>query len=103
MEINYEEVLKRLQYFRNKNHLSARETSLRLGLSESFMNRIERNAIELKVSTLLNFMELIGITPQEFFYSKPEHYKADKELLEQICKLSFESKESLKKLIKNMK
>lgn len=42
----YKDILFRIGYFRNK-HLSARETSLQLGYSDSFINRIERNNVEL--------------------------------------------------------
>lgn len=70
-EKSYKDILFKLGYFRNINNLSARETSLQLGYSDSFFNRIERGEFELKVSTLLAFMDLIHISPIEFFYPKP--------------------------------
>ena len=37
----YKEIIFKIGYYRNKNNLSARETSLQLGFSDSFVNRIE--------------------------------------------------------------
>lgn len=102
-KMSYDDILFRIGYFRNKNDLSARETSLRLGFSDSFVNRIERKSVELKVSTLLQFMELCNITPEEFFYYKPENYEKDKELLQIIKSLSNENKDALMDIARRLK
>ena len=101
--ISYDDIIYRIGYFRNKNNLSARETSLQLGFSDSFINRIERKSVELKVSTLVNFMELCNITPEEFFYYKPENYEKDKELLQIIKSLSNENKDALIDIARRLK
>ena len=102
-EKTYKDILFRIGYFRNKNNLSARETSLQLGFSDSFMNRIERNSVELKVSTLLSFMNLVKISPLEFFYPKPENFEKDKEVLDLIMSLSPENKDTIIDLAKKLK
>lgn len=102
-KMSYDDILFRIGYFRNKNNLSARETSLQLGFSDSFVNRIERKNVELKVSTLLQFMELCNITPEEFFYYKPENYEKDKELLQTIKSLSNENKDALMDIARRLK
>lgn len=102
-KMSYDDILFRIGYFRNKNDLSARETSLQLGFSDSFVNRIERKSVELKVSTLLQFMELCNITPEEFFYYKPENYEKDKELLQIIKSLSNENKDALMDIARRLK
>lgn len=102
-KMNYKDVLYRIGYFRNKNNLSARETSLQLGFSDSFVNRIERESVELKVSTLLEFMELTNVSPLEFFYPKPDNYEKDKELLDIVLNLSSENKQTLIDLAKKLK
>jgi len=101
--MKYEDIIFRIGYFRNKKNLSARETSLQLGFSDSFVNRIERKTVELKVSTLLDFINLCEITPQEFFYEKPENYKKDMELIKLISSLSQESKDAVVNIIKQLK
>ena len=102
-KMSYDDVIFRIGYFRNKNSLSARETSLQLGFSDSFVNRIERKSVELKVSTLLQFMELCNISPEEFFYYKPENYEKDKELLQIIKSLSNENKDALMDIARRLK
>ena len=102
-KIDYKEILFRLGKFRIKHNLSARETSLRLGYSDSFINRIERQSVDLKVKTLLEFLELIEVSPEEFFYPTPENYKKDLEILNLIQKLSKENKDRIVDLIKNLK
>lgn len=102
-KMSYDDVIFRIGYFRNMNNLSARETSLQLGFSDSFVNRIERKSVELKVSTLLQFMELCNISPEEFFYYKPENYEKDKELLQIIKSLSNENKDALMDIARRLK
>ncbi len=94
-KMDYKDVLFRIGYFRNKNNLSCRETSLRLGASQSYMNRIERQVMEIKVSTLLDFMDIVNVSPQEFFYPKPENYQKDKEIFDAIQKLSADDKDAI--------
>lgn len=102
-KFTYDDVLFRLGYFRNNKNLSARETSLNLDYSESFINRVERKKISLKVSTLLDFMNLVGVTPLEFFYPDHKRYKEDKEFLDLWVALSKENKEIIVDLMKKLK
>ena len=102
-KINYDEVLNRLGYFMNKANLSARATSLQLGYSEQFMKRIFNKSVELKVSTLLDFFNIVDITPQDFFYLGSSYNKNDKNLLEMFNNLSNESKEAIINLMKLLK
>ena len=99
----YKEIIFRIGYYRNKNNLSARETSLQLGYSDSFVNRIERQTVELKVSTLLKFLEIVNVAPQEFFYSDPENYAKDMEIIDAIKSLSAENKNTILDLAKKLK
>lgn len=99
----YKDVLFRIGYFRNKNNLSLRDTSLKIDTNEKHMSRVESGIIALKVSTLLDFMELVNITPMEFFYPNPDNYAKDKELLDIIQNLSNENKQTLIELAKKIK
>jgi len=102
-KIDYDEVINRMGYFRTKANLSARETSLRLGYSEQFIKRIENKSVELKVSTLLDFLEIVDVSPKDFFYLGTEYNKNDKNLLEMFGSLSNESKETIIDLMKKLK
>lgn len=98
----YKEIIFKIGYYRNKNNLSARETSLRLGFSDSFVNRIERQTVELKVSTLLKFLEIVNVSPQEFFYPYTENYAKDMEIFNVITSLSQENKDTIMDLAKKL-
>ena len=102
-KIDYNEVIRRIGHFRTKANLSARETSLRLGYSEQFMKRIENKSVELKVSTLLDFLDIVDITPQDFFYMGREYNKDDKNVLELYNNLSLDSKQTIIELMKKLK
>lgn len=102
-KIDYDEIIKRLGYFRNKANLSMRETSSRLGMNPQFMKTIENKNIELKVKTLLDFCEIVDISIIDFFYLGNEYNKEDKNLLELFNSLSKENKEFAIEFIKKLK
>ena len=99
---NYDTIINRIGYFRNKANLSARETSLRLGYNPQFIKTIESKNIELKVRTLLDFCEIVDITPEDFFCLGEEYSKENKELLHKYNKLSPANKETIKDLINKL-
>ena len=102
-KITYNDVINRIGYFRNKANLSLRETSLRLGYNPQFMKTIENKSIELKVKTLLDFCDIVDITPQDFFFLGEEYNKEDKNVLELYSGLSFESRKIVLDLMKKLK
>lgn len=71
-----------------------RETSLKLGYNPQFMSTIENKTIELKVKTLLEFCNMLEITPQDFFY---------KNVLDLYNNLSQDSKQTILDLMKKLK
>ena len=101
--ITYDEVINRVGYFRTKANLSLRETSMRLGYNPQFMKTIEDKTIELKVKTLLDFFDIVDITPQDFFFLGKEYNKEDKNLLEIFSTLSNDNKQIIIDLIKKLK
>ncbi|HIT78214.1 MAG TPA: helix-turn-helix transcriptional regulator [Candidatus Limihabitans stercoravium] len=103
MKITYDEVIDRVGYFRTKANLSLRETSTRLGYNPQFMKTIENKSIELKVSTLLEFCDVVGIDIQDFFYLGKQYSTDDKHLLELFASLSDDSKKLIVELMKKLK
>ena len=99
----YHEVLASIGYFRTKANLSVRETRMSIGYNPQFMKTIEDKSIELKVKTLLDFCEIVDITPQDFFYLGKEYNKEDKNLLEMFSALSSDSKQTIIDLMKKLK
>lgn len=103
MKMTYDEVIDRVGYFRTKANLSLRETSTRLGYNPQFMKTIENKSIELKVSTLLEFCDVVGIDILDFFYLGKQYSAEDKQLLELFASLSDESKKLVVELMKKLK
>lgn len=102
-KIDYDEVINRLGYFRTNAKLSMREASFRLGYTEQFIKRIENKSVELKVKTLLDFCDLVGITIQDFFYLGKQYNKEDKNVLELYSNLSNENQQMIIELMKKLK
>jgi len=100
--MTYDILLSRLGFFRNRASLSARATSHQLGYSELFFTRIENGSIELKVRTLLEFFDIVGITPQDFFYLGKDFSPESKSLLELFSNLSKEKQSTVIDLMKKL-
>ena len=62
-----EEFAKRLTQLRIEKNVSAREMSLSLGQSESYINRIEGQKMLPSMTVFFYICEYFGITPNEFF------------------------------------
>lgn len=60
-------LVKRLIELRLKQGVSARDMSLSLGQSESYINKIENNKFLPSITVLFEIMRYFKITPLEFF------------------------------------
>lgn len=65
MDVN--EVLTRVGYVRNNANLSARELSLRMGMSPQYIAQIESGRIVLTVKKLLQILEICNFSIERFF------------------------------------
>ena len=102
-KITYDDIIKRIGYFRTKANLSMREASLRLGYNPQFMSTIENKSIELKVKTLLDFCDMVDITLQDFVYLGDSYNKENKDVLDLFNKLSTDRKQTILDLMKKLK
>ena len=93
--MTYNDVLNRLVYVRNSVNLSARELSLRIGMSPQYIAQIERGRIVLTVEKLLTILEICNFPIERFFSSNIEDYLLDSQLEEIINSLSTSKKKSL--------
>lgn len=96
-------LIERLGYLRNRANLSARELSQRIDRSIAYMAKFENGDFNIPTEVLLDAIETCGSTPEEFFWDDIAKYKEQKEFLSNFEKLSDESKETIKNLMKNMK
>ena len=93
----------RLSQLRNNKGVSAREMSLAIGQSESYINNIE-NCISYPSMTVFFYIcEYFGITPAEFFDTESQNPNMEKELLKLLKGLDSKQLENLIALVKEIK
>ena len=95
-----EEVLTRVGYVRNLANLSARELSLRMGMSPQYMAQVEQGRIVLTVEKLLLILEICAFPVERFFSDNIEEYNTDDELMKLIKDLPASKKKNLIELLK---
>lgn len=96
-------LIDRLGYLRARANLSARELSQRIDKSIAYMAKFDNGDFSIPTEVLLEAIETCESTPEEFFWEDISKYKEQKELITTFEKLSNESKETIKNLIRNMK
>ncbi len=98
MEIK--EILSRIGYVRNKANLSAREVSLRMGMSPQYVAQLESGRIVLTVEKLLQILEICEFPIERFFSSNIVDYNVDAELKLLIEALPLDKKKNIIEFIK---
>ena len=93
---------RRLSELRTQKGVSARDMSLSLGQSESYINKIENKRTLPSLTGFFYICEYFNITPQDFFnYDAPSPQKAQ-QLLHELEKLSSEKAEHILQIIKDL-
>lgn len=98
MEIK--EVLSRIGYVRNLANLSAREVSLRIGMSPQYVAQLESGRIVLTVEKLFQILEVCNFPIERFFSSNIADYTVDTELKNLIESLPTDKKKNIIEFIK---
>ena len=80
MKIN--EVIERISYFRTNKGISARELSLRINKNDAYINKLECLDFIVPSDVLLQIIDNLGITPEEFFAEDYKNYKTKKNILD---------------------
>ena len=89
------EVLTRIGYVRNTKNLSAREVSLRIGMSPQYVAQLESGRIVLTVEKLLQILEVCEFPVERFFSSNIADYNVDEELKNLIEGLPTNKKKNI--------
>ncbi len=85
---------KRLAELRIHKGLSARDMSLSLGQSDSYINKIENGKSFPSMQTFFYICEFLDVTPEEFFntnISRPQKLNEATNLLNQLDSDTFDS------------
>lgn len=97
--------VERLAQLRIKHKVSAREMSLSLGFSSSYINKIENGKSFPNMQAFFYICEYLKITPTEFFYDKsiPQSHKSKLEQTTQnLEKLRTEDFDHISAIIKSL-
>ncbi len=98
-----EEFINRLTTLRINKGVSARDMSLSLGQSESYINNIENGVNYPSMSSFFYICDYFGITPKEFFDTESVDPTKERELLEAVKGLRREQLDNLIALAKDLK
>lgn len=93
---------KRLTELRIQKNVSARDMSLSLGQSESYINKIENRRTLPSLTGFFYICDYLGITPAEFFNTASASPQKSKELLSEIEQLTPAQTEHILALVKDL-
>ena len=93
---------RRLSELRIQREVSARDMSLSLGQSESYINKIENKRTLPSMSGFLYICEYLGISPQEFFDTEVRDIQKSKEIWRELGKLTPVQAEHVLQIIKDI-
>ena len=94
------DIVERIQFFRNKLNLSARNLSLSIGKNGGYINKLECLDFNITITTLYEIIDALKIEPEEFFAKNYKTYQLDKDLYDIINTMSYDKKQSLLLYIK---
>lgn len=92
----------RLSELRAQKGVSARDMSLSLGQSESYINKIENRRTLPSMNGFFYICEYLDITPQEFFNAEAASPQKPKMLLREIERLAPEQAEHIMQLVRDL-
>lgn len=94
-----------LRNFRIKNKLTQEQLSEKLGISLKYISRIENGNNGVKTQTLINYMNILGITPNTIYASFITNKETIKniEISEKLSSLSEEKKDFINSMIDLLK
>lgn len=90
-----------LRDFRIKNKLTQEQLSEKLGISLKYISRIENGNNGVKTQTLINYMNILGVTPNTIYAPFITDKEAAKniEISEKLSSLSNEKKDFINAMI----
>lgn len=92
----------RVAELRMQKGVSARDMSLSLGQSESYINKIENKRTLPSMTGFFYICEYLNITPQEFFNVDADAPQKSRELLQELERLSPEQSEHVLQIVRDI-
>lgn len=92
----------RITELRTQKGISARDMSLSLGQSESYINKIENKRTLPSMAGFIYICEYFGITPQDFFNADAPAPQKSKEILSELNKLTASQTDHIMMIIRDI-
>ena len=92
----------RITELRTQKGISARDMSLSLGQSGSYINKIENKRTLPSMPGFIYICEYFGLTPQEFFDVNAQAPQKSKELLAELNKLNASQVEHVMMIVRDI-
>lgn len=92
----------RLTQLRMEKCVSARDMSLSLGQSESYINKIENRRTMPSMTGFFYICEYLGIEPKDFFDTETKSPSKSAEIMKEIGKLPLDKAEHILQVIKDL-
>ena len=89
----------RLAQLRTQKGVSARDMSLSLGQSESYINKIENKRTFPSIPAFFYICEFLGVTPEEFFAEGNRYPERLHGIMEDLKKLDDKALESVSSVV----
>ncbi len=92
----------RITELRTQKGISARDMSLSLGQSESYINKIENKRTLPSMAGFIYICEYLGITPQDFFNVDSPAPQKTREVLQEMERLTSSQLDHIMLIIKDI-
>lgn len=93
----------RLTELRLNKNVSARDMSLSIGQSPSYINNIENGISFPSMTVFFYICEYLGVTPSEFFDTESKNPSKERELISAVKGLNNEQLDNIIKLATGLK
>ena len=97
-----EEFVKRLTQLRMQKGVSARDMSLSIGQSETYINKIENGASLPSMSVFFYICDYFNISPAEFFDVDTEYPEKTKSIIKNLKRLNGKQLDHISSIIEDI-
>ena len=87
------QIIEKIGYYLNLRNISSYKLGYMLGHAKTYFYRIESGEIQLTLQTFLEILDILQVSTEEFFENQVKNN--EKELFEIYNRLSYESKQAL--------
>ena len=103
MEMQIDDIKKRVTELRMKKGVSARDMSLSIGMGEAYISNLENGKAMPSIEVLFYICEYFNITPAEFFDDEIKEPTKAYKVMQEVKKLNDSQLDVIQSMIEQMK